>query len=91
MQIHQEQGVLHIAGEVSVRTLNRNTWQNLQNYLKNNIQEVDFSAVTRADSATLSLILQILRQSPKPVKFHALPQAILDLAKLYEVETWIQS
>jgi len=53
------------------------------------IKAVDLSAVSRADSACLSLLFSVLRRNGSRPELRHMPPAVADLAELYEVREWI--
>lgn len=84
-----KENMLHLSGEITVKTVNLAMLKQLEKNCQN-VQKIDFSGVTRADSACLSLLLHCLRQKNAPA-IEALPASIQVLADLYEVHEWIKS
>ncbi|WP_303064625.1 lipid asymmetry maintenance protein MlaB [Alysiella sp.] len=90
MQIEIQEHRLCIHGEVSVRTLTAATYKRFEkDCCRPEIHIIDFSGVTRVDSACLSLLLTVIKKRPGSLKIHALPQSVLDLAALYEIQEWL--
>ncbi|MDK4681306.1 STAS domain-containing protein [Kingella negevensis] len=90
MQTLVQDNCLYLKGEVSVWTVNRQTYDTFLRQCKQpDIQSVDFSGVEKADSACISLLLAALRQGS--LKIQSLPQSMRSLAELYEVEEWINA
>ena len=91
MQSEIRDNIVYVAGEVSVQTVNQAALaQFTQQCRQPEIHAIDFSQITRADSACLSLLLTALRQREQgSLKIHNLPPSVRDLAQLYEIEEWI--
>ena len=82
-------GILHLDGEITVKTVHGNAYRQFVQLSGGDIKAVDLSAVSRADSACLSLLLSVLRRNGSRPKLRHMPPAVTDLAELYEVREWI--
>lgn len=96
MQTQIEQHTLFISGDVNVRTLNSNMCRTFaQQCTLPEINTLDFARVKQADSACLSLLLIAKRARSgslnTPLAVHNLPDAVNDLANLYEIQEWISA
>ena len=90
MQSEVRENVLHVQGEVSVRTLDKTAYAQFERLCRQpEIQAVDFGGVLQADSTCIALLLTVLRNtSAGSLKIQSLPESVQMLAELYEVETW---
>lgn len=80
---------IYVSGEISVRSMNTAVYQKFTQEVQNeNIQYVDFSGITRADSTCLSLLLILQKHSTRLTIKH-LPKTVAHLAALYEVQDWL--
>lgn len=80
-------GVLRLSGDITVKTVDEAALRRLRRLLGQKPTEADLSAVGRADSACLCLLLEILRGSCGSLR--RVPAAVRDLAGLYEVREWM--
>ena len=88
MQSEIRDNIVYVAGEVSVQTVNQAALaQFAQQCRQPEIHAIDLSQITRADSACLCLLLEILRGSGGQLR--GIPAAVRDLADLYEVREWM--
>ena len=55
-------GILHLDGEITVKTVHGNAYRQFVQLSGGDIKAVDLSAVSRADSACLSLLFSVLRR-----------------------------
>ncbi|XXQ68226.1 STAS domain-containing protein [Neisseriaceae bacterium B1] len=86
MQTRLENNTIHISGEVSVKTLTVALCRQFESQCRQpEINALDFSGTTRADSACLSLLLTAQRIRSGSLKVFALPNAVQDLAQLYDL------
>ena len=79
-------GILHLDGEITVKTVHGNAYRQFVQLSGGDIKAVDLSAVSRADSACLSLLFSVLRRNGSRPE---LRPAVADLSELYEVREWI--
>lgn len=79
-----ENGRGRIDGEVTVDTVG-GLLRALQPHLQTGIDQLDFSAVTRADSAALALVFSAMRQNHGRLVCTGLPASFATLAELYGV------
>ena len=91
MQICVQNDTLQIKGAVTVQTLTASKHQHfVQQCQQSHIQCIDLSGVVRADSACIALLLAALRQrNSGSLKMIGLPESVMALAKLYEIENWL--
>ena len=90
MQSEIRDGRICVSGCVSIQTLNDKQCRLFRNQcMQPETHSIDFSGVTRADSACISLLLIALRERQGSLKLIALPESVRALAKLYEVEEWL--
>ena len=82
-------GILHLDGEITVKTVHGNAYRQFVQLSGGDIKAVDLSAVSRADSACLSLLLSVLRRNGSRPELRHMPPAVADLSELYEVREWI--
>ena len=80
-------GVLYLSGDITVKTVDEAALRRLRRLLGQKPAKADLSAVGRADSACLCLLLEILRGSGGQLR--GIPAAVRDLADLYEVREWM--
>lgn len=52
---------------------------------------VDFGGVKRADSACVSLLLEVLRGCKGSVRLTGIPESVRALSELYEIKDWLKS
>jgi phospholipid transport system transporter-binding protein len=89
--ITQQAGQWHVSGDILMDTASMVLSQS-KVLVMNNALEIDFSAVTHVDTATLSLIMEWQRRaiaSSCKVKFTNLPVNLTSLAMLYGVTEFI--
>ncbi|MDO4998474.1 MAG: STAS domain-containing protein [Neisseria sp.] len=91
MNCKLEHDTLYLSGELTIKTLNQTAFQAFQQACQNSIQAIDFSEVTRADSACVSLLLSALRQCKTRPTLRHTPDSVLALAELYEIQNWLIS
>lgn len=95
MQTQIKQNTLFISGIVNVRTLNADMCRAFAKQCTlPEINALDFAEVHQADSACLSLLLIAKRARSnnnlnEPLAVRNLPNAVNDLAQLYEIQEWI--
>ncbi|ASK27406.1 STAS domain-containing protein [Neisseria chenwenguii] len=83
-------GVLHIGGEVTVKTVTNAAFGQFEQQCRlKDISALDFSAVSRADSACVSLLLSALRLKNAAVELRHVPESVRALAELYEIKDWV--
>ena len=83
-------GVLHVQGDVTVKTVASAAYARFEQQCRlKETHTVDFSGVGRADSACVSLLLTALRAKPEAVKVQGLPDSVAALAELYEIKEWV--
>lgn len=92
MRTHIEQHTLHISGEVNVKTLTATLCRQFEQQCRQpEIQHLDLSGITQADSACLSLLLIAKRIRSGSLKILGMPKAVQDLTQLYEIQEWISA
>lgn len=83
-------GVLHLGGDITVKTVTgANYVQFEQQCRANEVHTLDLAGVGRADSACVSLLLAALRLKPAGVAFRSVPASVAALADLYEIKDWV--
>lgn len=83
-------GVLHVKGEVTVKTVTSAAYGLFEQQCRlNETHTVDFSQVSRADSSCVSLLLTALRVKPSSIALQGLPDSVAALAELYEIKEWV--
>ena len=82
-------GILHLDGEITIKTVHGSAYRQFVQLSGGDIKAVDLSAVSRADSACLSLLFSVLRRNGSRPELRHMPPAVADLAELYEVREWI--
>lgn len=86
------EGVVYLSGEISVKTITSTLMTQItQDCHSPDVCVVDCSGVEKADSACLSLLLQIQRTTKKAMQWRAIPQSVQALAELYEIQDRIQA
>lgn len=92
MHTELNNGTLHISGDITVKTLTREAFERFQQQcrLKETIA-VDFGGVKRADSACVSLLLEVLRGCKGSVRLTGIPESVRALSELYEIKDWLKS
>lgn len=86
MQLNLVRGVLHISGEISVKTVTATLCRQFEQHIRQpETQTLDFGDVSRADSACLSLLLMAQRSRSGSLNVLNLPAAVQDLAQLYDL------
>ena len=92
MQTELRDGTLHISGDITVKTLTGEVSERFQQQCRlNGIVAVDFSGVNRADSACVSLLLEILRRRKNSIRLTGIPESVRALSELYEIKDWLKS
>lgn len=92
MKLSTQNGILSISGEVTVKTVNESLYRQFEQQCRlKDVHTLDFSQVTRADSACISLLLTALRLQNKTMNTQQLPESVRALAELYEINHWIHS
>ncbi|MCP1660512.1 STAS domain-containing protein [Neisseria perflava] len=92
MNSEPRNGVLYISGEVTVKTVTGSVYAKFEQQCRlNDITAVDFSAVSRADSACVSLLLTALRLKPQQIELRHIPESVKALAELYDIKDWVFS
>lgn len=86
MNIEQKDKTLFIGGEITVGTLNADGYRRFQTACRAGIDTLDFAAVTRADSACVSLLLAALRAGIPHSAWRNVPPSVTALAQLYEIQ-----
>ncbi|MDO4878455.1 MAG: STAS domain-containing protein [Neisseria sp.] len=81
-------GVLHLSGDITVKTVQADTCRRFAQDCGGDISAVDLSGVGRADSACLSLLLSLLRRKGRSPELRNLPPSVNALAELYEIRDW---
>lgn len=90
MNSEARNGTLYISGEVTVKTLTDAAYTRFQEQCRlKEVVALDFSAVSRADSACVSLLLTALRLKNHTLEWHHLPESVRALAGLYEINDWL--
>ncbi len=92
MQIEILDGVMRLSGDITVNTVTEAGLRQFRQAFKSGGQlgRMDFSAVGRADSACLSLLLTARRLNPS-IKAQAVPASVWALAELYEIRDWMEA
>ncbi len=88
--LHVEQQTLHVSGLVCFETVNADVIQVKKLLANNTIQFVDFAHLQQGDSTCIALMLEMLRQGGENLRFNHIPQSLLRLIKLSELETIFQ-
>ncbi|MGF6148586.1 Predicted NTP binding protein (contains STAS domain) [Kingella potus] len=88
MNCELRDGVLYLSGDITVKTVQPAAYQRFRQLCRQNAAALDLSAVGRADSACLSLLLEALRGN-SGIRLRHLPDAVSALAELYEVREWM--
>ncbi|MDO5639567.1 MAG: STAS domain-containing protein [Neisseria sp.] len=83
-------GVLYLAGDVTVKTVNGAAYAQFEQQCRAaDVRALDLAGVKRADSACVSLLLTALRLKPAGVAFQSVPASVAALADLYEIKDWV--
>ncbi|EGV36805.1 STAS domain-containing protein [Neisseria weaveri] len=83
-------GILYIQGEVTVKTVTTPAYTQFEQQCRlKNINMIDGSGVTRADSTCISLLLTALRLK-SDMRFRNIPESVAALADLYEIKDWVK-
>ena len=88
MNCELSDGVLPLSGDITVKTVQPAAYRRFCQLCRQNAAALDLSAVGRADSACLSLLLAALRAN-SGIALRSLPPAVSALAELYEVREWM--
>lgn len=92
MHTELKNGILHIGGDITVKTLTGEAFERFRQQCRlNGIVAVDFSGVNRADSACVSLLLEILRRRKDSIRLTGIPESVRALSELYEIKDWLKS
>lgn len=90
MNLETRDNALHISGEVTVKTVNNAAYAQFQEQCRlKTVRSIDFSGVTLADSACVSLLLSAIRLNSSIALQH-IPPAVSALAGLYEINEWVK-
>lgn len=90
METEVRKNVLLLSGEVTVKTVTAAAYRQFrQAYGQAQVDSLDLSGITRADSACLSLLLATVRQKKTRPAVRGVPASVASLAELYEIEEWI--
>lgn len=82
--------VIHIEGDVTVKTVTPAAFNRFEQQCRlKETAALDFSGVTRADSACVSLLLAALRLKETAPVFQGIPASVDALAGLYEIKEWL--
>ena len=54
------------------------------------VESVNCQAIVQADSSVLALFLQWSLQRQAPIQVHAMPESLVRLVELYEIESHLQ-
>ena len=83
---------LRVSGDIIVKTLTEEAFERFQQQCRlNGIVAVDFGGVNRADSACVSLLLEVLRGCKGRVRLTGIPESVRALSELYEIKDWLKS
>ena len=83
---------LRVSGDITVKTLTGEAFERFQQQCRlNGIVAVDFGGVKRADSACVSLLLEVLRGCNGSVRLTGMPESVRALSELYEIIYWLKS
>ncbi|WP_434777476.1 STAS domain-containing protein [Neisseria sp. Ec49-e6-T10] len=85
MHIQVKADTLALQGELTIMSIQRDDENQLLAALSDQINTLDLSEVTRADSACVSLLLCALRKRPITIK--NLPRSVQLLIELYDLST----
>ena len=89
MKSNIRNGTLYLSGNITVKTVNDAVYQQFQQAFHEDIHTLDFTDVTQADSACISLLLTVLRQASIRPTLHNLPISVQALAELYDIQNWL--
>lgn len=82
--------VLHVAGDVTVKTLSPAAYARFEQQCRlKETAVLDLSGVSRADSACVSLLLTALRLKESAPVLEGVPASVAALAGLYEIKEWV--
>lgn len=89
MNSETRDGVLYLSGDITVKTVTNAAYARFEQQCRlKDLTALDFSAISRADSACVSLLLTALRLNPA-VHARNLPESVRALADLYEINDWL--
>lgn len=92
MHTELNNGTLHISGDVTVKTLTAAAFTRFRQQCRlKDTRAVDLSGVKRADSACVSLLLEVLRGCKGSVRLTGIPESVRALSELYEIKDWLKS
>lgn len=92
MHTELNNGTLHISGDVTVKTLTAAAFTRFRQQCRlKDTRAVDLSGVGRADSACVSLLLEILRRRKDSIGLTGIPESVRALSELYEIKDWLKS
>ena len=87
MHTETRNGVLYVAGDITVKTLSQAAFARFREQCRlKEVLSLDFSEVGRADSACVSLLLEAIRLKQTAAAFTGLPQSVAALCSLYELQ-----
>ncbi len=90
MQTEIRNGVLHLSGDITVKTVGKAAYTQFEQQCRSSeVHTLDLAAVGRADSACVSLLLSALRLKGGAVAFQSVPASVAALADLYEIKDWV--
>lgn len=90
MKSEVRNGILHISGDVTVKTVTSAAYAQFEQQCRlKEIEAIDLSGVSRADSACISLLLTALRLKPNSISLRGIPDSVNALSELYEIKEWI--
>lgn len=82
--------VLYLSGEITVKTVTNAAYSQFEQQCRlNHTDTLDFSQVSRADSACVSLLLTALRLKRPNITLRHIPESVRALADLYDIKDWI--
>ncbi|MDO4641925.1 MAG: STAS domain-containing protein [Neisseria sp.] len=92
MKTEIRESVLLLSGEVRVTTVTNAAYRQFRQACENpQVNTIDLSGVTRADSACLSLLLAAVRRKEGQPAIRSIPPSVAALAELYDIQEWIRA
>ncbi len=91
MQMQCDNHCLKLSGNMTVIDITESDINHLMSLLKEaDIQKVDLANVAKADSACVTFLITIFREySGKQIQLENIPNTVLALLDLYELNNWI--
>lgn len=92
MKIEIIDNILRLSGDVRSTTVTTAAYRQFRQACANpQIDTIDLSGITRADSVCLSLLLSAVRRNGSKPTILNMPPSVAALAELYDIQEWISA